>query len=262
MNEGRNGSGVGWLVKVRATGCTLFIVHCTLLKRCVPLKQGSFSIQNYELRIKNERRNGGGVGWLVEFRATGCTLFIVHCTLLKRCVPLKQGSFSIQNYELRIKNERRNGGGVGWLVKVRATGCTLFIVHCKLIFRSRSSPSGLKGLVAMREPVRFFAGRQVCGENDSRCSPQWGKMYFCENFEMIVKRDGNQGIVFFDSVLCKSKYLRIRLSQYIPLKQGLRRMLFNTSVSCSWSQYIPLKQGLRRHWLRMTPDCFSHSIFH
>ncbi len=45
-------------------------------------------------------------------------------------------------------------------------------------------------------------------------------MYFCENFEMIVKRDGNQGIVFFDSVLCKSKYLRIRLSQYIPLKQG------------------------------------------
>jgi len=45
-------------------------------------------------------------------------------------------------------------------------------------------------------------------------------MYFCENFEMIVKRDGNQGIVFFDSVLCKSKYLRIRLSQYILLKQG------------------------------------------
>ena len=30
-------------------------------------------------------------------------------------------------------------------------------------------------------------------------------------------------ITFFESVLCKSKYLRIRLSQYIPLKQGLRR---------------------------------------
>jgi hypothetical protein len=40
-------------------------------------------------------------------------------------------------------------------------------VHCSLIFRSRSSPSGLKGLVAMPKPVRFFAGRQVCGESFS-----------------------------------------------------------------------------------------------
>ena len=30
-----------------------------------------------------------------------------------QCIPLKQGSFSIQNYELRIKNEGRNGSGVG-----------------------------------------------------------------------------------------------------------------------------------------------------
>ena len=83
---------------------------------------------------------------------------------------------------------------------------------------------------------------------------------------MIVKRDGNQGIVFFESVLCKSKYLRIRLSQYIPLKQGLRQIVFthtfktidvtvystktriktrcyyNNSYCCK-SQYIPLKQG-------------------
>ena len=162
----------------------------------------------------------------------------LHPELLSQYIPLKQGSFSIQNSELWIMNEGRNGVAVGWHVGFRATGCTLYIIHCKLIFRSRSSPVGLKGLVAMREPVRFFAGRQVCGENDSRCSPQWGKMYFCENFEMIVKRDGNQGIVFFESVLCKSKYLRIRLSQYIPLKQGLRHCFKDSNCSHKISHSI------------------------
>ena len=60
--------------------------------------------------------------------------------------------------------------------------CSLYIIHCKLIFRSRSSPVGLKGLVAMPEPVRFFAGRQVCGENDSQCSPQRGKNVLLRKF--------------------------------------------------------------------------------
>jgi len=61
----------------------MFIVHCTLLRRCVPLKQGSFSIQNYELRIKNEKRNGVASvdSWNSGRPDVHCSLFIVHCTL-------------------------------------------------------------------------------------------------------------------------------------------------------------------------------------
>jgi len=60
-------------------------------------------------------------------------------------------------------------------------------VHCTLIFRSRNSPLGLKDLVAMREPVRFFAGRQVCGETDSDILRNEEKCTFAKNLSKQVK---------------------------------------------------------------------------
>ena len=49
----------------------------------IPLKQGSFSIQNYEFRIKNERRNGvaSGDSWKSGRPDVHCSLYIVHYTL-------------------------------------------------------------------------------------------------------------------------------------------------------------------------------------
>ena len=103
----------------------------------------------------------------------------------------------------------------------------MYIVHCTLYIdlSFAKQPGRAEGLGSDAGAGSVF--RRPSGLRGKRFpmfSAMRKKMYFCENFEMIVKRDGNQGIVFFDSVLCKIKYLRIRLSQYIPLKQGLRRV--------------------------------------
>ena len=111
-------------------------------------------------------------------------------------IPLKQGFFSIQNYELRIKNEGRNGRGVGWLVEFRATGCTLYID-----FPFAKQPVRVEGLGGDAGAGAVFRRPSGLRRNGFWHSPQWGKMYFCEKFEQAGKRDETQRIKFFEMVL-------------------------------------------------------------
>ena len=63
------------------------------------------------------------------------------------------------------------------------------------------------------------------GKSRSNLFLYWKKIYFCEKNEKVGHGDGYQRISSLNDCCNKSKYMKIRLTTTIPLKQGLRLFL-------------------------------------
>ena len=88
-------------------------------------------------------------------------------------------------------------------------------------FQRHTTAKTIHDSTEVQENQRFKGNEK--GKVKKKLVLRWKKIYFWEKIEKVGNGDGYQRISSLNDCCNKSKYMKIRLTTTIPLKQGLRR---------------------------------------